>query len=366
MKVLHIITGLGNGGAEASLYRLCVYDKSNTHYVISLTNGGKYFPLLNNAGVVVYSLDMGYSIHSIKELITLMKLLKNINPDVVQTWLYHADFIGGVVSRLCGIKKVYWGIHNSTLSKEATPQLTRLIVKILSILSHVVPKRIVVCGRVPLWVHSALGYDSEKMRVINNGYDTEYFCLDLSRKRKIDQISFKVPLLGMIARYSPQKDHGNLFKALSILKSRGGSFACVLVGAGINEQNHELLFCIEKYGLNDLVYCLGEREDLHQIYQALDLNILSSAYGEGFPNVLCEAMACGVPCVATDVGDSSIIIGDLGWVVPPKDPYSLSNAIENALSSLDHIDPIKIRARIVNNYSISRMVSLYNNLWLEP
>ena len=365
MKILHIITGLENGGAEAVLYRLCTYDTGNEHIVVSLTGLGKYGQLLVQAKIPVHALRFEFKFLAINKFIYLIELIKQNNPDVVQTWLYHADFLGGLAARLAGVQSVYWGVHNSTLSREKTPLMTRLIVKALALLSYFIPKKIIVCGKVPLRHHEKIGYDKSKMCVIYNGYDTNVFKPNPFLKRKIDGVAYNVPLLGMIARYAPQKDHENLFNSLKILKSSGFLFKCILIGAGLNSRNQELLYKINRYDLSDIIILLGERSDLPTIIPALDIHILSSAYGEAFPNVICEAMACGVPCVATDIGDCSEIIGNRGWVVPPSDPQKLASTIMKAFQTKQQLSENQIRERIVLNYGIQRMISSYNEKWNE-
>ena len=362
MRILHIITGLTTGGAETVLYRLCCYDHTNHHIVISLQHKGKYIELLRKKGILVFTMNFSYHCNPIAELISLSKLIKRQKPDLVQTWLYHADLIGGIAAKLAGIKYIFWTIHNSTLSKTQTPFLTKLIVRILAILSYFIPCHIISCGNNPRRVHIQKGYDSQKISVIFNGYDTDVFTYNPSLRHTVDGVQYDQPLIGMIARYSAQKDHENLFKALSILKSKGIVLKCLLIGSGIDKNNITLTKQIKEMGIQDFIILKGERGDLQNIFPALDLHVLSSAYGEAFPNVICEAMSCGIPCVSTDLGDISFIIGDTGYVVPPSNPDALANAIRQILQQKT-IDHKKIRGRIVENFSIEKMVSLYIYTW---
>ena len=165
MKIVHIITSLDDGGAEHTLYKICKYDKYNKHVVISLKGTGKYFYLLNKIGVKVYCLNLKfYAIYQFLSFITLLKFLK---PDVVQTWMYHADFFGGLAAKIVGIKNIFWNIRNSNLDKK-TKFSTKLVLKINAILSNFIPNKIISCSKNSIKIHHALGYKN-KFIYIGNG-----------------------------------------------------------------------------------------------------------------------------------------------------------------------------------------------------
>ncbi|WP_240474057.1 glycosyltransferase [Salinivibrio socompensis] len=172
-KILHVITGLNDGGAESVLYRLCKYDKSNQYIVVSLMDEGKYGPLLEEIGVQVYCLNL--STRPLSALIKLYNLIRQYNPEVVQTWMYHADLIGGVVARLAGYKNVFWNIRHTELKPNESKSSTILIAKFCAKISSLVPKGIVCCANKARNVHIDLGYSGEKMIVIGNGYDLSVF-----------------------------------------------------------------------------------------------------------------------------------------------------------------------------------------------
>ena len=176
-----------------------------------------------------------------------------------------------------------------------------------------------------------------------------------------------LPLIGNVARYDPKKDHFNLLKALSLIQRRKINFMCILVGSNINKNNIQLISEIKRLSLSDHVILLGQRDDILKIMNGLDLYIQSSSYGEGFPNVVAESMACGTPCVVTDVGDASYIVGKTGWVVPPKNYKLLADAIEKAINQIGtskwELKFDQTRLRIQKKFSINRMISSYNKLW---
>jgi glycosyltransferase involved in cell wall biosynthesis len=175
-------------------------------------------------------------------------------------------------------------------------------------------------------------------------------------------------ILGFVARFDPQKDHANLLCALQLLRHRGKTFHCVLVGTGMDADNTELQALLRKFGVADVVSLLGRRDDVPAVMSALDVHVLSSL-GEAFPNVLAEAMACGTPCVTTDVGDARYIVGATGWVVPSQNPDALCIGVEQAMHawgvshSLWQIRRKAAREHIANNFSIERMASAYADVW---
>lgn len=372
--MVHVITSLNDGGAEAALYRLCMADKRNAHTVISLRGSGKYSLLLTQAGIECECLDMPRGLLTPRGIWRMYRLLKRIRPHLVQTWMYHADLAGGVVARLAGIRRVIWGLHHTTLEPGKTKRMTAWIVRLNARLSRWVPLRIVSCSQVGVAVHTAAGYAPEKFRVVANGYDLACFSPNtISRREQRARagITNGFALLGMVARFDPQKDHRNLIRALAILKGKSVDFLCLFVGIGMTESNIELGQWLSAEGVQDRVVLLGHSDDVPAVMNALDLHVLSSSYGEAFPNVLCEAMACGTPCVTTRVGDAEFIVGETGWVVPPKSPGALAQAIADALFRM-HTDSSSwekrrelARQRILRNFSIQTMVENYHHVWME-
>lgn len=373
LKVCHVITGLGDGGAEAVLFRLCTHSSRVENVVISLMGDGKYGKLLRERGISVYCLDLPKGKIRLGSIIQLYILFRNIKPDLVQTWMYHADLIGGVVAKLSGIRAVVWGVHNTLLKKERQFFATRIVATICSYLSSWVPARIVYCANRSAEFHQLLGYSKEKTIVIPNGYDLVLFNKNTDARHRFRNelaVHSGAFLLGMVARVDPQKDHINLFRSLQILKLENLDFRCVLAGSSISWNNLNLVDQIRSFGIEDRIILVGQRADIPQVMNGLDLHVLSSK-SEAFPNVVAEAMACGVPCVATDVGDASKILGETGWVVRPSDPVALSSAIKLAINEWAgkktewKIRQEEARNIIKENYSVERMFSSYESVWLE-
>jgi len=372
MKILHVITCLGDGGAEGVLYRLCTYDSSAKHIVVSLMDEGKYGPLLRKAGIEVHCLNMSQGRVSFFGLWQLFKLLRTRKPDVVQTWMYHADLIGGLLARLVGIRNIFWNIRQSVFDEKKSKYSSILVSRLCAQLSAVVPKRIICCGHEVMRHHSELGYVSSKMSVIFNGYDLASFnsndVLATAFRREF-KIEPETLFLGMVGRFDPQKDHLGLLRALYRVKNTIPDFKFALIGRDLNSANNMVVAEILKRGLGSNILLLDQRSDIPSVMNGLDIHILSSSYGEGFPNVLAEAMACGTPCISTNVGDSAVIIAETGWILPPNDPKALAGAIVQAIHDKQNNHDVWLerklacRNRVVENFSLDTMIEKYKQVW---
>lgn len=370
MKIVHIITGLGDGGAENLLYKICRNDNLNNHIVISMTSDGKYFLLLKKIGIKVYSMNMKF--YSWLNFFYLVLLLRKIKPDIVQTWLIHGDFIGGLASRLAGINNVIWTILYSQLNISIEKMSNILIIKLLSKLSYIIPKSIIVISRSSKKNCIRLGYNKNKIHLIPTGFDLSIYKINKIQRykfRKKLKINKNIALIGIVARYHPVKDHDSLFKALSyIIAENSKKFCCVLVGPGTHKKNKTLFNKIKKLRLESYVKLLGPKHNISEIMNALDVNILCSK-SEGFPNVVAEAMACGTPCIVTNVGDSSLIVGKTGWVVPSSNSVILSKKIKIALNEINKKrwkkKCILARDRIKKKFELRKMMHSYNLIWTK-
>lgn len=368
-KVLHIITGLNDGGAEGVLTRICLLEPHN-HTVISLMDKGKYGDILEKAGVNVFYINMNPSRFKLRNIYDLYHTIKKIKPSHVQTWMYHADLLGGITAKAAGISNVYWGIRHSNLDKDTIKKSTFMVTKLCAYLSYIVPKKIISCSNQAVLSHVKQGYSQKKFTVVQNGYDLTKFKPMPNFKSPFAFSENDKPLVAMVARYDIQKDHENLIQALSIVKDKLVDFHLVLVGTGMTADNDELLEIINRSSLTieDDVTLLGQCNDIPSLFNAIDLHILSSL-GEAFPNVLAEAMACGIPCVSTDVGDAKEIVGQQGWVVPAQNSKALADAIMSALNERTS-DPQKWQSRkldgiehISSNFEVHNMVNSFHKIW---
>ncbi len=371
LRVVHVITGLALGGAEVMLYELvkATDQRRFQSAVVSLSAPGPLQPRIEALGVPVYSLGMPGGRPSLRALGRLAQRLRVLRPDVVQTWMYHADLLGGLAARLVTSAPVVWGLHNSNLDPRTTKWTTRAAVWSCARLSRLVPQRILSCSQEAARVHRDLGYDADRMIVIPNGFDIERFQPNRSHYDAVRRelgIDRDAVLIGLVARYHPQKDHNNfIVAAAQVARSRPDTYF-ILVGTDVVDRNPALNVRIQETGMPDRFRLLGIRADMSRLTAAFDIAVSSSASGEAFPLVIGEAMACGVPCVVTDVGDSALMVGTAGQVVPPGDPAALAEAI---LGLLDE-GPEALgqrgqaaRVRVVSEFALPRIAARYGDLY---
>lgn len=338
--------------------------------VVALLPGGEYADRIRALSIHVSHLGMRRGIPNPGAIWRLGRLLRSVSPVIVQTWMYHADLLGAFATRGMPNTNVAWNIRHSNLDRKLNSPLTHWTARICAKLSHWVPAAIVCNSTVAKQIHVDLGYAADKFVVIPNGFDTDLFVPDevaRSVLRMELRVSPTTPLVGLVGRFHEQKDHATFVQAAAMLHGTHPSVHFLLCGPGVDGQNQHLVRWITEAGLTDVIHLLGPRTDMAQIMAALDL-LVSSSVGEGFPNVVGEAMSCAVPCVVTDVGDSALIVGDTGFVVPPRQPAALFTALAHALD----IDPAvsaklgnQARQRVIENYSIQSITDQYTKLYLS-
>ena len=373
MNVVHVINSVGNGGAEAVLYRMVMHPSDDEHHVISLAAPSWYSAMLAAKGVDVHYLYMDSVIRVIPSFLELVKLLWRLKPNVIQTWMYRSNLVGGLAAKLVRVP-VVWGIHASTLDRRS-PLGSRLMVFVSAIACRWVPDRIINCSSVSAKNHEEIGYPRSRTVIVPNGLDTEVFLPNPVARWEVRSsfgIEDDVFLVGMVARWHAQKDHNTLFEALSKLRQRAirSTWKCMLVGTQMDTSNVELLRDMASLGISDQVILAGARSDIERVMCALDVSVLTSAFGEALPNVIAESMACGTPCIVTDVGDLGYLVGDTGWVVPPRSPGSLAECITSAMTEASCESgafwkerKLAARARIVETFAISTMYRSYSGIW---
>jgi glycosyltransferase involved in cell wall biosynthesis len=373
MKVIHIIGDLAQGGAESQLERIISYSSALQcqHIVISLKNNET--PLHNRliaAGIEVISPRFSGA-NIFFALVRLRILLKEhvTSTSVIQCWMYHANLFGALAAGSLGMSdKVVWNIRRTLLPSGALGIISKLSAK----LSHYLPVHIVCCAQAAKNSHVATGYNEKKMTVIHNGIDTELFTPNNNNHNAFREsigINNNTLVIGMVGRYAKVKGHVYLLKALLMLQASNTdlfqNIKLVLVGRGISE-DEELQGLLTK--LKDNVVVIQERPDIYSIMPGFDFLCMPSE-SEGFPNVVAEAMACGVPALVTDVGDAALIVDNKQWVVQPCDVEALSNGIAYMATSLDSMPsnfPVNIRNKIVNRFSVqvawANYLKIYNKI----
>ena len=365
-KVAFIITALTTGGAENMLLKVLErIDRTRFDpVVISLRDKGQIGPKIEALGIAVYSMGMRPALPNPLAFVSLVSLIKKLRPDAVHTWMYHADLFGGLAARIAGVRAVGWSIHHSDISLRHNKLTTLLVVKLCAFLSGSVPSLILSCSEVARQVHVAAGYSKRKIRVIPNGFDLSLFMPDvLARASVRDELNIplEAPMIGLIARWNQQKNHLGFIQAAALVNSSLPSVHFILAGTDVDSSNSTLTNAIKSSGLEGRIHLLGRRDDVPRLMASLDV-LASSSFGEAFPNILGEAMACGVLCAVTAAGDSAEIVADTGRVVAIGDMQGLAEAMIELLKmpSVSKKEAIQTaRERVVEHYEISQVARQY-------
>lgn len=371
-KILHIITALDVGGAEAMLQKLVLgTDRSRFEpEVIALTAVGTIGRRIAASGVSVRDLRMSPGRPDPRAFGRLARWVHRARPDVVQTWMYHADLMGGLAARAMCDAPVIWGIRGSFDPVKSKRHMI-WTARTCAALSSRIPQEIVSCSTSLAEIHVRLGYDARHIRVIPNGFDTSIYCPNPAARAAVRAelgIAPETPLVGHLARWDPQKDHVGFVDAALRVAQRHPDVHILMCGTSVDDRNEAIAAPIRRAGVGERFHLLGRRDDIPRITAALDVLVSSSIYGEGFPNVLGEAMACGVPCVTTDVGDSAMVVGETGRVTAAHDPVALSSAIGSVLE----LDPearavlgVAARRRVEECFALPRIVDRFESLYDE-
>lgn len=370
MRVVHILPALLTGGAQMMLVKLLETARGGEteQLVVALSPGGGLWGRAAATGAEVRDLGLRPGELSLKALGRLAMTLRRWRPDVVHGWMYHGNLAALLAARLSGRRlPVLWNVRHSLHDPALEKRATRLVIKAGAPLSHLTDA-IVYNSSVSMEQHQAHGY-ARRGEVIPNGFDAERFRpepLAAGRLRETLGLGPERRLIGLVARYHPMKDHANLITAAGRLLTQGLDPHLVLLGEGVTAANGELAGLIAAQGLEGRASLLGERPDVAQLVPALDALVLCSAWGEGFPNVLGEAMACGIPCVATDVGDCRALLAGIGAVVPPRNSEALAAALARTLrlpASRRAQLAAAGRERIEREFSLAAIADRYGRLY---
>lgn len=369
-RVVHVITGLGVGGAETMLAKLLEAEvrskRARSVEVVCLGTTGPMADRIRATGIPLTCIGMGRggSVGTLTGLRVLARRLRALQPDVVQCWMYHADLLGGLTARLSVPNAArIWSIRASSMPYPAS-LLTRAVIRTCAALSHVLPARIISCSSAAAALHVRMGYDARRIVVIPNGFDLERFSPSPDARSALQQelgLSASAAIVGCVARFDPQKDFGTLFRAFERIAARHDEAVLVVAGQGCARGDAPITAMLPE-SCRERVHLLGVRRDIPRITAAFDVAILTSAYGEGFPNVLGEALACGVPCVATDVGDSREIAGQEGVIAPVGDAEALATGVLSILSRSEAERALlatRMRARAMHEYELSAIAQRY-------
>jgi len=370
MKIIHIITDLDVGGAEMMLYKLLgsLNDESIDSMVVSLMGRGKVTERIEALGVKVETLDLGQGEHpSWKTIKKLREFMRAFNPDIVQGWMYHGNIAATIAvfiyQPIRKKVKLFWNVRQTLYDINSEKIQTRWLIVLgrwLSFFAH----SIIYNSNLSAEQHCNVGYLSKKTKIIPNGFDLQKFRPDQNRRQQLREelrVAESVLLVGHISRLHPMKDHATLLRAIDRVVDN-------LSGIGGKQ---EVLFLLIGHGVtselskNPAIRFLGERVDVPRIMSALDIVVSSSAWGEGFPNVIGEAMASEVPCVVTDVGDSAYIVGKYGRVCSVGDDQCIASSILQLIENKQERKTAgkQARKRIKENYSMDKIKKEYLKEW---
>ena len=369
IRVAHVITDLEPAGAEFMLARLVesFAGTSIESVVISLGTRGPVGERIASRGVPVFSLGMRPGRPNPYALWSLIRLIRRARPAIVQTWLYHADFaglLGGALTRV----PVIWNIRCAELDPADHPSSLTPLRHALALASRY-PAAVICNSSAGQRAHEQIGYRPKRWAVIPNGFDTDAFRPQPAARSELRQelgLSAAVPLVGLLARFHPMKDQATFLNAAKQVITALPNVHIVAAGRGVDVAPSLREF-VHGAGLADRVHLLPERNDSSRFLAALDVAV-SSSYGEAFPNVVGEAMACGTPCVVTNVGDSAHIVGDTGVIVPPRDPSALAAGILDVLREDEAARAARgraARARILSEFSLQQAAGRYEALYRD-
>ena len=360
MRVLHVITSLGQGGAETMLAKLVEALPGLTHIVVPLTRDLALAPRLSAAGARIEPIGMASHFAISGAVARLAALIRSSQPDVIQSWLYHAD-LAATLARTASASRapLAWSLRCSDMDLARYATTTRFVVRALARLSQV-PAVIASNSEAGLAWHRRLGYRPRRTIVIPNGFDTDRFRPDPAARARLGAMlgwGDDAVIVGMVARVDPMKDHAGFLAALARAPA---SLHAVLIG------RHTERLVIPP-ALAGRVVALGARDDVAALTAGFDIACLASRFGEGFPNVIGEAMACAVPCVTTDVGDAAAIVDGAGVVVPPGDPPALADGLAQLAEDPGRRAALGEagRMRVLDAFTLPAVASRYAALWRD-
>lgn len=364
-RIVHIIIGLGRGGAERALTRLLEGQRGNLdyeHVVISLIDLGRYGESIQQMGVSVHALGLKGTLGLPLIFIKLLVLLRKLQPDLVQTWMYHADLLGGLAAKLAGSPPVLWGIRTVDLGLGANPS-TRIVRRLCALLSSWLPTLILCVAEAARQSHIAVGYDESRMLIVPNGFevaqdeiaDTDVFALRTAYGLNPDHL-----VVGCVGRFHPDKDHRNFVDAAILLRDEYPQARFMMVGPGLDASNSVLGSWIEAGDMKERFTLLGERSDIPLYLKAMDI-FCSPSRSEAFPQVVGEAMRVGRPAVVTDVGDTSFVVGETAIIVERENAQALAKGMAKLLGApAAQRDSLgrQAQARVCREFSIERTIEL--------
>ncbi|UVO51683.1 glycosyltransferase [Sphingomonas sp. SUN019] len=368
--IQHVSTSLDMGGAQTMLVKLIEAEPrhgGSRHAIVSMLKPGVLTPSREEAPV--YTLGMARGLPGPAAIVRLLRITGRVRPDLLQGWMYHGNLAASIAGALqTRGTPVVWNVRHSLVDLALESRATRRLIALSARLSRGTAA-IVYNSQVAARQHEAVGFAPERSIYIANGFDCGRFRPDPAGRTALEQ-RFGVPpgpiVVAMVARLHPMKDHATLVDAVARARAAGVDLHLLLVGTGLDGPPRALADRIARQIPSTRVTLVGERTDVAEWLPGVDIVALSSAWGEAFPNILGEAMACGIPCVATDVGDSAWVLGESGTIVPPGDVTGMAAALvrlgEDGATER-HGRGIAARARVVDEFEIDSVARRYRQLY---
>lgn len=371
MKILYIISGLPTGGAEMMLYKLLSVINRDIFepVVISLTDYGSLGNNIKKLNIPVYKMEINAGFPNPFKVWRFIKLVRKINPELIQGWMYHGN-LAALLAKWVLPNRVFllWNIRHTPDDLKKEKRLTALVIRLGAKFSSY-PDCIIYNSNVSEQKHELLGYNNKNKSIIPNGFNCEQFKPFDKAKSKLRHsldLNKDTLLIGLVARYHIMKDHVTFLHSAGKLNKTYPEIHFVLVGQGVDKNNHLLIKLIEDLKITKNIHLLGKRIDVDEITAGLDIACSSSSWGESFSNAIGEAMASGIPCIVTDVGDSAWIVGETGIVVKPGDIKVFTDAMITLIkmSSEERLGLGKLaRNRIIKYFSLNLVVKKYEDMY---
>jgi glycosyltransferase involved in cell wall biosynthesis len=360
MKIVLLARSLDFGGAERQLVLLArgLHERGHRVDVVVFYAGAKLEDELKRMGIPVHDLRKRGRWDTIGFLYRAYRLVRRLRPRVLHAYLIAPNLVSVLLKVLLPDLRIVWGVRASNMDLRHYDRFSRVTFRAGCLLSGIAD-RILVNSNAGLEYHRRHGYPSARMRVIPNGIDTDRFrpSGDARRHTRAEWgVGHNQRIIGLAARLDPMKDHDNFLEAARMLAGERGDVRFVCVGDGPPDYRRALRRAGEPLENVGKLRWEPARADMAQVLNGFDVATSSSRFGEGFSNAIGEAMACGVPCVVTDVGDSAKIVGPLGRVVPPSDPARLAAGWRETLDRHPGNPRQDVRERIVRRYSVRALV----------
>lgn len=358
MKIIHLISSLGNGGAEKNLTRLCIYDKKNQNLIITLIKNNFHKIELKKNKIAIYNLDLLRN--PFKGIKRLVNIIKKENPKIIMSWMYHSCFLLSVIKIFLNNRiKIIWNIRHSSVIFFKTKIFTFILAKYLLGIFSYIPNKVIYNSFYSRKIHYSYGFKVSNSMVIHNGFEKKNF-----RQKKFD----KIINFGFIGRYNPQKNFKFLIKIISLLKKKKFDFKFYLVGTNVNKNNKKLIKLISFYDISDKIVFLKVKPNISSYYELFDITISSSTYGESFPNILAESLLSSTPCLAPNFGENKLILNKGGFLYKKgdlNDFFRKLNKIISLKKNKKTWDEFRKDGylHVKNRFSINKMILEYFKIY---